>query len=649
MYKVLFSLLLIVGFALQGQDHGEPPVIAPYPTNLDKAATNKWWITAKDARDGKLGNKRHPKNSKTVTGQHFLDLEVARDKVVCFALYTVHNKTLKMSAQLFPLFPKESREVRLEVDKGNGWEQVATAKVNDLGWSALFRIENWDDSKTVKYRVRHGAKAEFAGTIRKNPKDKDEVVIASMSCNSSRDRMGRENYVRNLLAADPDVLFFAGDQHYDHQEHTAGWIMFGVQFREVFRDRPVITIPDDHDVGQANLWGENGKKADHPNGNTGGYFYDPDYVMQVERCQTAHLPDPVDSKPIGQGIGVYFTSINIGGVDFAILEDRKFKSGPNGKIPQQGPRPDHIRNPKYDPKTVDVKGLVLLGDRQLNFLNNWTADWKGVQMKAVLSQTPFAGAAHLHGGANPVKNRLHADMDSNGWPQTGRDNAIKAIRKGFAIHLAGDQHLSTLLKHGTDEWNEGPWSVVSPAIVNSIYGRYWHPEDEKAGANQPAGSVLPYTGEFLDGFNNKITMHAYVNANEPENLKNKAAGFVMCRFNKKARTITAECWPRDADLSKPGAKQFKGWPKVIPQADNYNPPSWGTLGELTFNKENPVVQLIDKSSNEVLYTVRIKGKKFTPHAPKGKSFIIKAGTDSASKVVVEESTTANAKAASVDL
>ena len=649
MLKLLFSMLLVISFALQAQDHGEPPLKAPYPTNLDKAATNKWWVTAKNAREGKLGNKRHPKNSKTVTGQHFLDLEVPRDQVVCFALYTVHNKTLKMSAQLFPLFPKESREVRLEVDKGNGWEQIATAKVNDLGWSALFRVENWDDSKTVKYRVRHGEKAEFAGSIRKNPTDKEQIVIASMSCNSSRDRMGREKYVRNLLAADPDMLFFAGDQHYDHTEHTAGWIMFGVQFRETFRDRPVITIPDDHDVGQANLWGESGKVADHPNGNTGGYFYDPDYVMQVERCQTAHLPDPVDAKPIGQGIGVYFTSINVGGVDFAILEDRKFKSGPNGKIPQQGPRPDHIRNPAYNPKDIDVKGLVLLGERQLNFLDKWTADWKGVEMKAVLSQTPFAGAAHLHGGPDPVKHRLHADMDSNGWPQTGRNNAIKTFRKGFAVHLAGDQHLSTLLKHGVDEWNEGPWSIVSPAIVNSIYGRYWHPEDEKAGKNQPAGSVLPYTGEFYDGFNNKITMHAYVNANEPENLKNKAAGFVIARFNKKDRTITAECWPRDADLSKPGAKQFKGWPKVIPQLDNYNPTSWGKLGEITFNQENPVVQLVDKSSNEVLYTVRVKGKTFTPHAPKGKSFIIKAGKDSASKTVVEDASTANAKAVSVEL
>ena len=650
MFKGLFCSLLVAGLSLQAQNPGNPPVKSPYDDKLDTAATNKWWEVAKGAKEGKIGHsKRHPKNSKTVSGRHFLNLDVPREEVVAFALYTVHNKTLKMSAQLFPLYPDETREISLEVDNGNGWEVVSKATVNDLGWSALFRLDNWDDSKNIPYRVRHAEKAMFTGTIRKNPIDKKDIVIASMSCNSSRDRMGRPNYVRNLLAADPDVLFFAGDQHYDHTEHTAGWLMFGLQFRETFRDRPVITIPDDHDVGQANLWGESGKKADHPNGNTGGYFYHPEYVKQVERCQTAHLPDPVDPKKIGQGIGVYFTSYNLGGVDFAILEDRKFKSGPNGKIPQQGPRPDHIRNPEYDPKSVDVPGLVMLGERQLNFLEKWTTQWNGVQMKAVLSQTPFAGAAHLHGGDDPVKKRLHADMDSNGWPQTGRNNALKAIRKGFAVHLAGDQHLSTLLKHGIDDHNDGPWSIVSPAIVNSIYGRYWHPDGEKAGANKPKDNPLPYTGEYLDGFNNKVTMHAYVNANEPENLKNKAAGFVIARFNKQDRTIVAECWPRDADLSKPGAKQFKGWPKVIPQLDNYAPTTWGKLGKVTFNVANPVVQLIDQQTKEVIYTVRVHGESFTPHAPHGKTFILKAGSNSPDKVVYENATTKSPIEKSIEL
>ena len=64
-----------------------------------------------------------------------------------------------------------------------------------------------------------------------------------------------------------------------------------MQFREIFRDRPCITIPDDHDIGQGNLWGENGKIASSPAGNDGGYFYDKDYVKMVERAQTNHLPD----------------------------------------------------------------------------------------------------------------------------------------------------------------------------------------------------------------------------------------------------------------------------------------------------------------------------------------------------------------------
>ena len=98
----------------------------------------------------------------------------------------------------------------------------------------------------------------------------------------------------------------------------------------------------------------------------------------------------------------------------------------SGRVPQQGPRPDHILNPDYDPKSVDVPGAVLLGERQLTFLDDWGRDWRGADMKAALSQTIFCGGAHIHGR---VGGRLHADLDSNGWPQTGRNKAIAALRK----------------------------------------------------------------------------------------------------------------------------------------------------------------------------------------------------------------------------
>lgn len=508
-----------------------PPIVAPF-NGIDTIATNDWW-------------NRKPNK--------IIDVKVKRENVIAFGIYTVHNNTLKLTAQLFPLYPDETREVRLEIKRNEKWQEVQKNNVNDLGWSALFRVENWNTNEDTMYRILHGEKASYEGLIRKNPINKEEIVLAALSCNSNQDRGNRDKYVKNINFQNPDIVFFAGDQSYDHSEHTAAWLKFGMQFREIFRNRPCITIPDDHDIGQGNLWGEYGKVASTSAGNDGGYFYHHEYIKMVERCQTSHLPDPYDATTINQGIGVYYTNLTLGGIDFAIVEDRKFKSGPKGKIPQIGPRPDHIRDPNYDPASVDIEGLELLGNRQLNFLHNWGQQNKN-KMKVVLSQTGFCGGAHIHGDK---KNRLHADMDSNGWPQKGRNKALRAIKKANAIHIAGDQHLATVIQHGINEFEDGPWAFVVPAIVNNYYSRWWWPKDEKAGKN--SNGVLPWNGRFLDGFNNKITMHAYVNPDNPSN----GSGYGLIRFNKEEKEVTFECWPRDIDVSFQEAKQFKGFPLKI--------------------------------------------------------------------------------------
>ncbi|MEM9675322.1 MAG: hypothetical protein AAF992_22210, partial [Bacteroidota bacterium] len=387
----LLTFLLIILAACSGGHTNEkaatdmaPPVKAPFE-KLDTLAVNDWWNRADNP---------------------IINMKVDRSEVVCFGMYTVADNTLKLTAQLYPLYPNETREVRLEVQRDGEWQEIQRQEVNDLGWAALFRVEDWDDTQDTPYRLLHGENASFEGLIRKDPIDKDEIKLAAFSCNSNKDRGMRENYVRNVNHHDPDLLFFAGDQSYDHTEHTAAWLKFGLQFRDLFRTRPCISIPDDHDVGQGNLWGENGKVSETKVGDDGGYIYHPEYVKMVERGQTAHLPDPYDPTPIQQGIGVYYTNLIVGDVDFAIIEDRKFKTGPNGKIPQQGPRPDHIRNPDYDPASIDLEGLTLLGERQLTFLNDWATQQDRVAMKAVLSQTGFCGGAHLHGKKD---NRLHAD------------------------------------------------------------------------------------------------------------------------------------------------------------------------------------------------------------------------------------------------
>jgi hypothetical protein len=560
-FRISFrSALLPVMFALvataaaEKPEYPDPPVKAPFEKGEDTLCTNDWW--------------NRPDNP-------IIDLKVPRDQVIGFGIYTVSDQTLKLSAQLYPLYPEESREVRLEIAEDDGWKEVARQKVNDLGWSTTFRVENWDDTRDTRYRLRHGEEARFEGLVRANPRHQDEIVLAALSCNSNKDRGLRPEYTRNINHQDPDIVFFAGDQSYDHKQHTAAWLKFGLAFREIFRTRPCITIVDDHDIGQGNIWGEGGKVSKTPAGHDGGYFYHPEYVKMVERQQCAHLPDPYDPTPIKQGIGVYYTNLILGGIDFAILEDRKFKTGPKGRHPMKGPRPDHIRDPDYDPEVIDVPGLELLGKRQEDFLAAWADERDGVEMKAVLSQTGFCGGAHLHGSRN---NRLHADLDSNGWPQSGRNRALKLIRKANAVHIAGDQHLATLIQHGIDEHRDGPWAFVVPAIVNTYYGRWWWPEDEEPGANADPDAPLPWTGDYLDGFDNKITMHAYANPSSErsaikawrdkkgsgaESRRGWADGWGIVRFKKSTQEVTFECWPRFTDVTRPAASQFAGWPKTI--------------------------------------------------------------------------------------
>ncbi|WP_020606158.1 hypothetical protein [Spirosoma spitsbergense] len=579
---------------------------------LDACAVGEWWNWKGNERIADFLQQR------------------PRDQVIAYAVYTHDRGVLKITAQLFPLYPNEPHSVLLEMKQGNTWKRIQKQNVVYPGWSAHFRIDKWDNTKEVAYRVRLDKQAEFSGTIRPDPIHKDEIVIASMSCNSNQDETfaQRAEYIRNINRHDPDILFFAGDQSYVHEYHTYGILLFGVQFADVMRNRPVIMIPDDHDVGQGNFWGEGGIVADSTAGDSGGYYYPAAYVKMVERCQTWHLPDAYDPTVINQGIGVYYTNINVGGVDFAIVEDRKFKSGPKGKVPPLGPRPDHINDPAYDRNAIDLPGLDLLGERQLNFLHHWGQNWEGTTMKAVLSQTAFCGAVHLHG---MMSNRLLADLDCNGWPQTGRNKALMELRRCLATHLCGDQHLAVVVRHGIDTYRDGPISFTSPALVNTIYGRWWWPEDERAGGGSAIASPLPWTGDYEDGLGNRITMHAYANP-KPGNLKalrenrtGRGDGYGLVRFNKKKRTITFECWPRFADVTRGDSEQFTGWPMIFSMADNDGRKVFGYLPTLNVSENDPVVQVIDEKTGEILYTERIIGRTFRPRIFAEGSYTLNVG------------------------
>jgi len=362
-------------------------------------------------------------------------------------------------------------------------------------------------------------------------------------------------------------------------------------------------------------------------------FNDADnYPMQIRNMVFGlfEMPDPFDPRPTGAGIGVYYTSMLYGGVSLAILEDRKWKSAPKPTIPWAIIENGWAQNPNYNAaRDGDVKGAELLGSRQLEFLEKWAQDWSGdAIMKVVVSQTLLADLATLPPPANnddvtpglPVnppgvipKGEVKVqDHDSNGWPQSGRNAALRAMRKAVAFHIGGDQHLGSTVQYGIDAHNDAAYCICTPAISN-IWPRRWYPPE--AGANRAPGSPY-YTGEHLDGFGNRITVHAVANpmkfGAEPAMLHDRAAGYGIVEIDRATRRITLTNWPRYADLSRTDAKPYPGWPITIHQYDNGLTEAQYELDAVEVTAQSPVVQVIEEATGEIQYTLRAQGPSFVP-------------------------------------
>ncbi len=590
--------------------------------------------------------------------------------------YTLHNNTLKLTAQLMPIGKEDADEVEFQLKEDGKWKTVQVTKVVLPGYTAAFKLNNWDDSKGRAYRIKYEFKGSFMareihyrnGYIQANPLDKQELTVAAFTGNHNNVRpdptrwggvdtgkfpwdwglwFPHTDLINNFMQHKPDVLFFSGDQVYEGASPTWAdrknaeldylykWYLWHWAFGRITADIPTISIPDDHDVYHGNIWGAGGRKAaPGPYGGTaqdgGGYKMPADWVKMVERTQTSHMPDPYDPKPVEQGIGVYYTDLNYGGVSFAVLEDRKFKSAPKGLLPEAEIVNGWAKNRNFNAKTQsDAKEAILLGQRQLDFLEHWAAEWQAdTEMKAVLSQTIFADVVTLprseindanfpgleiyeKGGYAP-DDVPAADMDSNGWPKTGRDNAVKKLRKAFAVHIAGDQHLGSTIQYGVDAYRDAGFALCVPSIAN-FYPRRWFPD--KPGLNREPDSPV-YTGDYEDGFGNKMTVHAvsnpYISNKFPAELHDRAAGYGIARFNKTDRTITFENWPRWANPSR-GDQPYEGWPVTIDQEENYGRKPAGYLPEFRISGiTDPVIQVYNESAKEVVYTVRIKGVNFRP-------------------------------------
>ena len=98
--------------------------------------------------------------------------------------------------------------------------------------------------------------------------------------------------------------------------------------------------------------------------------------------------------------------------------------------------------------------------------------------------------------------------------------------------------------------------------------------------------------------------------------------------------MTIECWPRQADVTNPDHKQFPGWPVKITQDDNYARKAVAYLPTLKITGQtDPVVQVIEESTGEIVYTLRVKGTSFRPKVfAKGK-YTVKVGEGDSVKTV----------------
>lgn len=126
-----------------------------------------------------------------------------------------------------------------------------------------------------------------------------------------------------------------------------------------------------------------------------------------------------------------------------------------------------------------------------------------------------------------------------------------------------------------------------------------------------------YTGEFEDGFGNKMTVHAVSNpvatGRKPAKLYDRATGYGIIRLNRRTREIVFEAWPRWVDPTAPDARPYSGWPVTFNQLDNYGkkPSGWLPLLQIR-GMRNPVVQVFDEQQKELIYNLRISGREFRP-------------------------------------
>jgi alkaline phosphatase D len=607
--------------------------------------------------NNKTGNTTFSFDKLQVSGSKILNTPDNAFGPVLWTMHTLNRNTLKLMALLPPLGKNDSEMVNLQLKQDGNWRTVATENIELNSHTAVFTLNNWDSTKDTEYRVefieknKNGSETPeyYSGTVRKDPIDRP-LKFGGLTC-QFYSGFPYTPLIKNLEKLNPDMLYFSGDQIYEANggypikrepedlsilSYLGKYYMFGWAFGDLMRDRPTICTPDDHDVFHGNLWGKSGEAmpADSRIGTVGGYYQSAKMVNVVNRTQCGQLPDPYDPTPVKQGISVWYTSLNYGRISFAIISDRQFKSGPESVANWAG-RNDHLTEMPKNPSILDNPALKMIGERQLLFLNEWIADWDNTDMKVLLSQTVFANAATHHGSKDgSFDGYLLGDLDSGGWPKSGRDKVIKIMRKGAAFHINGDQHLPTIIQYGLDEYRDAGFSFCTPSISN-IYVRWFLPDEMGYPVIDRPEHKYPNTGKYADAFGNKNYVFAVGNPGDIINDRSsrynqsqlRVSGFGMITFDQRERSIVMDAWRFLADVENPNPMrdQFPGWPLKISQFDNFGLNAVNVLPRITVDKPNQLFQIRDEKSGETVQIFRMNGTEVQPKLHESGTFTLLIG------------------------
>ncbi|CAK0823251.1 unnamed protein product, partial [Prorocentrum cordatum] len=346
--------------------------------------------------------------------------------------------TLRLTAQHPVLGAPHRLDLQMSVDSVDGGSPLnGTFWSEDGSWNTRFVVPYSGKSREDSaYRLLLDGNVVYSGVIRREKSSQEAAVMGSLSCAKNAygtigwDSEGMmfpfSGVTSSLQTHDPDVLFFAGDQVYDgditpadlrSQYHTwldyhTKWQRFLWSFGNLTKDRPTISIPDDHDMFQGNLFGNGGqtnvgrlskgmghyrigtvgtsKKARAKNEKGEGYCMPAHFVNAVSATQVSHLPPSRVSARIGnEGANTFVTSFRYSGLDIIVLQDRTWKAGPETK--------------ELDPP--------LLGEEQERFLEAWAETrGNGSWAKVALSESPFACVSTQWTGRDGSADKDHWDI-----------------------------------------------------------------------------------------------------------------------------------------------------------------------------------------------------------------------------------------------